>query len=684
MISMAIASVVEETLRQMAGETGVRPPEGMKIVVEHPANPQHGDYSVNTAMQLAKAWRKPPLAIAGELAEKLSRHAKVDVLFGKVEAVAPGFINFHLDWGKWAAFAAEGPYPAASGSEKVLIEHTSINPNKSAHIGHLRNSCIGDTLARMLKQAGCRVEVHNYIDDLGNQLADTLVGIAHTPAERPYARFGDFCWDTYAAINKAYKQNPELQNERTTVLHELERGVGRGSWLGLLAAERIVSEHLEEMKQFGIGYDVLVWESSIVREGFWQRAFELLRRTEAFRLETAGKLAGCWVLKLDDRADAETGMKAETQTDPAEGAEAIRDGEGQTDGETDRNGKGQTGAEAALAGEERAQTEAVPAGAGQADGDGGYEADKVLVRSNGVLTYTAKDIAYHLWKFGLLGKEFRYKPFAGRLWSTHADGVKKSGIGRADTVINVIDHRQEYPQTAVKEALRALGFAEQADRLKHAGYGVVSLSPATAAGLGIDISDGRASYPMSGRQGIGIKIADLLDRMESVIDGKRSRKAGLSSRAIAAASIRYYLLRFHLQTEIVFDLEQATEISGNTGVYLLYAHARACGILDKAGYADAGFAPPRRAEWTAQERGLMRALAYGPETKHKAAAELAPNVLCAYAHELTTLFNHFYAACPILKAEGDVRHARLWLTARFRETLREALDALGLPAPRKM
>lgn len=622
MIHTMIAEAVKDVLSEIAGETDMLQSDEVHVVVEHPANPRNGEYSVNIAMQLAKRLRKPPLAIASEIKEKLQRHPGIFAVFGRVEAVAPGFVNLYMDWGKWAAYTdGKQPQPPGEKPEKVLIEHTSINPNKSAHIGHLRNSCIGDTLARMLRVAGHQVEVHNYIDDLGNQLADTLVGMRHTPADRTYSRFGDFCWDTYAGVNKAYKQNPELQHERTAVLHGLEQGTGGTAWLGLLVAERIVREHLEEMQSFGIGYDVLVWESSIVREGFWTQAFELLKTTPVFKKETEGKQAGCWVLKQagDDVGDADNSE---------------------------------------------------------------HQADKVLVRSNGVLTYTAKDIAYHLWKFGLLGKEFRYRKFSERLWSTHEGKARKKRIGKADAVINVIDHRQGYPQAMVKQALLALGYTRQAQSLRHVGYGVVSLSPKTAERLGVDISDGKASYPMSGRQGIGIKIAELLDRMEQVIEDKRSRRAGLSSRAIAAASIRYYLLRFHMQTEIVFDLEQATEVSGNTGVYLLYSYARACSVLDRAKHSNSEFA--RFAALTVQESALLRQLAYWPETLEAAVAELSPNRLCAYVYELTILFNHFYAACPILKAEDTVRDDRLWLTRRFRETLREALDTLGLPAPERM
>jgi arginyl-tRNA synthetase len=622
MIYEQITSAIEEITQLMLLETKLERPEKLAIAPHHPVNPEHGDYSSNIAMQLARHLKRAPMLIAEDCKEKLLAIPELALSVAKIEVAAPGFLNFHVHWPWWAA-ASEQLATERALKGKVLVEHTSINPNKSAHIGHLRNSCIGDTIARLLRKAGHQVEVHNYIDDLGNQLADTVVGINETKTEDSFVRFGDFCWETYSKINKAYKNDPSLQEKRTEVLAQLEEGRSNVAWMGLLIAERIVREHVEEMRNFGISYDVLVWESSIVREGFWSQAFEQLKQTAVFRQETEGKLKGCWVLKQQDQEKEE-----------GEGTE--------------------------------------------------FQADKVLVRSNGILTYTAKDIAYHLWKFGLLKQDFRYKKFNDRLWSTDSSGKRKK-IGRADTVINVIDQRQEYPQAMVKQALLALGYQGQAEQLKHVSYGVVSLSPSTAESLGLDISDGKHAYAMSGRQGIGIKIADFLAHMEQIIDRKRSRKAGITSFAIAAASIRYYLLRFHLQTEIVFDLEQATEVSGNTGVYLLYSYARSCSILKKAAEIEA--ASPDLNSFVhlkLQERLLLRQLSYWPETLQAAVKELAPNQLCNYAYELSTLFNHFYATCPILKAEENDRAFRIWMTQKYQHTMFEALEILGLPTPNRM
>ncbi|NHN28276.1 arginine--tRNA ligase [Paenibacillus agricola] len=629
MIHLILSEQIKQQITAMLHEQGIQPDMDIAVQIEHPTHPEHGDFSTNIAMLLAKVFRQSPIQLAGRLQQKLEQQGSVEGLFAQIKVAPPGFLNFYIDWQAWATrkFAA----PKASQT-KVLIEHTSINPNKSAHIGHLRNSCIGDALAHMLEMAGHQVEVHNYIDDLGNQLADTVVGMLNTHAEQPHTRFGDYCWDTYAGINQAYKVNPELQAQRTAVLEALEQGNSNLAWMGSLVAERIVAEQLEEMKQFGIRYDVLVWESNIVREGFWAAAFELLQQTDVFQKVTMGKHEGCWVLKQQD--------------EPAEGFEHSD-----------------------------------------------YQIDKVLVRSNGILTYTAKDIAYHLWKFGLLDNDFTYKKFAGEVWSTHPQGVKRK-IGHADMVINVIDQRQQYPQQMVKLALEVLGFTKQAAQLKHVSYGVVSLSPITANGLGVDTTEGKAAYAMSGRQGIGIKVADLLDRMEQTIYTKRKRKQGLASRTIAAAAIRYYLLKYHLQTEVIFDLEQATEVSGNSGVYLLYAYARANSILEKA--TDGPSTTTKTTEMPResvrinseplmpQELQLLRQLAYWPETFQLAVDQLAPNLICNYAFELAALFNNFYSVCPILKAPEDKVALRLWITQQFKETLHQALQALGMPTPKRM
>ncbi|MCL6604671.1 MAG: arginine--tRNA ligase [Paenibacillus sp.] len=620
MFSQLIKSHLEQSVRNVLKSLSVSYTDEISVRLEQPANLEHGDYSSSIAMQLAKILRKAPMVIAELVKADLQQQGNMERLLVKIEVVAPGFINLYINWQAWAGRTFE--LPPTSG-EKAVIEHTSINPNKSAHIGHLRNSCIGDALVRILKRTGYNVEVHNYIDDLGNQLADTVVGLLNVPFEGEHARFGDYCWDIYAGVNKEYARNPEMTNKRTAVLHALEKGTGNDAWLGNLVAERIVREHVEEMKNFGIEYDLLVWESSIVREGFWSSAFERLMLTSVFVQEKEGKLNGCWVLKQASVAD---------------------------DGDADSED---------------------------------FSMDKVLVRSNGILTYTAKDIAYHLWKFGLLEKDFSYHEFTAGLWTTGLTGQPKP-YGKADIVINVIDNRQEYPQQMVKQALQVLGYTDQAEKLHHVSYGVVSLSPASAAELGIDISDGKTSYAMSGRQGIGVKVTDLVQLMENTVEYSRSDKSGLSSRDIATAAIRYYLLRFNLGTEIIFDFRQATEISGNTGVYLMYTFARANSVLSKAPATDLTKLPQFPIELEKAESSLLRHLSTWEDTLYSASKELTPNTLCNYAYTLATLFNNFYSVCPILKGEESTIQFRVWLTSRVNLTLGDVLQVLGLPTPIRM
>lgn len=622
MLSQIVKAAIEGSVKKVFNTLEINFPHNLVILIEQPANLDHGDFSCNTAMQLAKALRKSPLVIAELIKAELQLEGNYATgLFHNIEIAAPGFINLYLNWQVWANHSFDLPHTT---QEKVIIEHTSINPNKAAHVGHLRNACIGDTLVRVMKRTGYNVEVHNYIDDLGNQLADTVVGLLNVPLEGEHQRFGDYCWELYAKVNKEYARDPEMTHKRTDILHAIEQGGGNEAWLGNLVAERIVREHVAEMKNFGIEYDLLVWESNILKEGFWTAASDLLKQTNIYVQETEGKLAGCWVLKQ--------GM--------------------------DTNGGGDSE---------------------------DHQQDKVLVRSNGILTYTAKDIAYHLWKFGLLAKDFTYSEFSSGLWTTGLAGTQEP-YGHADQVINVIDYRQEYPQLMVKQALGALGYNHQAEKLHHVSYGVVSLSPASAAELGIDISEGKSSYAMSGRQGIGVKVLDLVKLMELNIEQSRSDKTGLSSHTIATAAIRYYLLRFNLGTEIVFDFKQATEISGNTGVYLMYTYARSSSVLCKAMVplvTDASQLQfPHQLEKA--ELALLRQLSLWQETLHLASIELTPNTLCNYAHTLATLFNNFYSTCPILKGEEATIVFRLWLTSRFKSTLGDVLEVLGLPTPSRM
>ena len=603
-----------------------QPPDPNVIVVEPAARPEFGDVTTNVAMRLARPLGRPPRDIAEALSQQLAQ----DPWIRRADAAGPGYVNLDIAWDVW--MQAEGRellpiFPPQGG--KVIVEHTSINPNKAAHVGHLRNACIGDSVARLLRRTGQLVEVHNYIDDLGRQVADTVTGLLYLDpgtVATGQPRFCDFCWDVYAALHQGYQSNPSLKAQGDQTLHELEAGDNRIAWMAEAFVQQILEDQQRDMARFGIRYDLLVHESDILRAGLWETAFSRLQGSSRFVRETDGPQAGCWVLRA--REDDED------------------------------------------AAEER---------------DGAHMPDKVLVRSNGLLTYTAKDIAYHLWKFGLLPLDFRYHLRGDGLYSTGREILEHPALGGANTVINVIDRRQSYPQEMVQEALQAVGFEDAARNLHHIGYAVVSLSRRTAAHLGVPVEEGRDVYPMAGRQGIGIKIADLLALVAEAVESARSRKEGIGSEAIASGAIRYYLLRHNLQTDIVLDTDSVADIHGNTGPYVMYTHARAAGILRRADPTEAeAVAAPAPAILDPWERMVAISLAWWPDVLVEAARAYNPTVIATYVHELAERFNRFYEECPILRAGDTERRFRLALVRRVVAVMADGLDLLGVPAPDAM
>ncbi|HUY60629.1 MAG TPA: arginine--tRNA ligase, partial [Candidatus Dormibacteraeota bacterium] len=503
-------------LRRAASTLGA--PEGLEPVVEPSGQPEAGDLSSPVALRLARELRRPPRAIAEDLAAALRAEGLPHV--AAVTVTGPGYVNLRLDDATYGpavvteALAREGQTVLAAepaGRGKVVVEHTATNPNKAAHVGHLRNACIGDTVARLLRARGATVEVQNYIDDTGVQVADVLVGLRHLnlPPPGDGDPFDQYCSRVYVEICRRYELEPDLLEERRTTLRAIEAREEPLAGEARRVTGRIVEAHLRTMARLGIRYDLLTWESDILELGFWRHAFDLLQESGLLQHPDTGPLSGCWTLPLsDDEALADPGDDAA----PAE------------------------------------------------------VAAKVLVKSDGVATYTAKDIAYHLWKFGLLGLDFHYRLLqpGGPVTSAstpHEDGPAAASFGRAARVVNVIDQRQAAPQRMVREALRRLGHVGQARALHHLAYEVVALSPAAARTLWIDTSDGRAMYALSGRRGIDIGADALIDEAEHQVAAKaRDRE---TAHLLAAAAVRYYLLRFGLNAIITFDFEEALRTTGD-------------------------------------------------------------------------------------------------------------------------
>jgi arginyl-tRNA synthetase len=635
-----------------------------------------GDLAVPLAFELARRLRKPPRVIAQEIVAALGTVEG----FSRIEAAPNGYVNFFLDRPAFAmAWLRNRGASAEPQGGKAIVEHTAINPNKAAHIGHLRNAALGDAFGRVLRFLGREVEIQNYIDDTGVQVADVAVGfreLEHKSLDEVRAvadrgRFDYHCWDLYARVTEWYEEDKERLKIRTAALHQIERGDNDTAALAGFIADRIVRAHLKTMRRMNIGYDLLTWEGDILRLHFWTHAFEFLKKTGAVFLQTAGKLKGCWVMRIEETP----GEGAFAESDPADPAPLPGDDEA-----------------------------------------GGEPREKVIVRSDGTVTYVGKDMAYQLWKFGLLGKDFFYRIFEDGpppLWSTtsdaKADRPGAPAFGRASWVCNVIDTRQSYLQRLLKQALRALGYEEQATHSIHYSYEMVALSHATARELGYDTVDAadRPFVEVSGRKGLGVKADDLLDRLTDKAGAEVSKRnpeippedVRRIAEAIGTAAVRYFMVKFSRGKVIVFDIDEALSFEGESGPYLQYAVVRANNIfhklkeregLDEAGVVSAisGVADTVITSDNDEAHdlwGLVLEAARLDEIVEQAVRTLELSVLAKYAFGLAQAFNGFYHKYSILNEERT--DARLWRAAAvayYRAQLTRALDLMGCTVPPKM
>jgi arginyl-tRNA synthetase len=631
---------------EVAGYLMVRHGLDFPVAVEQPKNPEFGEFALPLAFQLAKDWKRAPRQIAADLAADLE-----GVIPGvaSLEVAGNGYLNLRLDRG-WFAAALTRPTPVPARPGKTLVEHTSINPNKAAHIGHLRNAILGDTLVRMLRARGHHVEIHNYLDNTGVQVADVVVGFHHLEKKTPdeiralisQPRFDYYCWDLYARISQYYKTQEEALQWRAETLHAIESGHGEVAELAHLIADAIVHRHIETMLRLGIVYDLLPRESEILHLKFWATAFEQLKQRQAIYLETDGKNKGCWVM-------------------PGSAFSEHREDED----------------------------------------------SKVIVRSNGIVTYVGKDIAYQMWKFGILGQDFHY-----RLWSTYPDGrplfvstaepaAGPSHFGRATRVFNVIDTRQSYLQDVVRAGLRALKYDQHAENSIHFSYEIVALSPRTCVELNIPLSEEDAQRPyieVSGRKGLGVKADDLIDALiekaRIEVDSRHADKpesARLEAATqIAVAALRYFMLKFTRNTVIAFDLQEALSFDGETGPYVQYAAVRARNILRKAEErlgALPDFAGLTAADFSAQLAfepfwQLLLTCSRLDFTIERAVAAGEPANLAKFAFQLAQEFNSFYRDYRVIEEpDPDKRTFLLWMTTYFRGQLVRTLEVLGIPEP---
>jgi arginyl-tRNA synthetase len=650
---------IETKVREaLAADAARRYGVELSPALEHPPERQMGDLASTIAFDLARTARKPPRKVAEELAPVLSAVEGVE----RVEVAGAGYLNVYLDRARYLRDFCRRPDPEPAPSGKIIVEHTNINPNKAAHIGHLRNAALGDTLVRLLRYGGERVEVQNYIDDTGVQVADVVTGFLDLegldlaqvealsqPGGTP--KFDYYCWDLYARVTEFYAGDPARAARREAVLKAIEEGKPPEAPLGRLIATRIARSHLDTMARIGVRYDLLPWEGDILRLRFWEHAFELLKQERAVRLAASGKNRGCWVMDLPE----------------------------------------------------------------ESGGEGEDRAEKVIVRSNGTVTYVGKDIAYQLWKLGLLPRNFHFQRFytypdGAVVWSTSSEPGESDApaFGGGTVVYNVIDSRQAYLQQIVQLGVSRIGTEQARERSHHFSYEMVALTPATCRELGFPVSEEEAKKPyleVSGRKGLGVKADDLIDALESRARGEVEKRnpdfpeeeRRRMAQAIAQGALRYFMIKFTRNKVIAFDFGEALNFEGDSGPYLQYAVVRARNIFRKMGLvepADYGLpgADQELPDWKgleSQEANELWDLAFAASRLAAATSEARraeePAVLARFARELAQKFNAFYHRYPIMNEPDPTRKAlRLLVTRIFHRQAKAALELMGIPVPERM
>jgi arginyl-tRNA synthetase len=671
----------------------------LAIALERPPKIEMGEAASPVCFELAKRLKKAPRMIAQEIANGLGKVEGV----AKVEVAGGGYLNAYFERAEFWESLKQGPEKEPAGmpalrGEKIIVEHTSINPNKAAHIGHVRNAVLGDTMVRILRHAGNRVQIQNYIDNTGVQVADVVIGFLRMEQRSAVGvkmmvhepKFDYYCWDLYAKATHFFAEDKaRAAKMRGETLRAIEEGKGEDAEVAQVVADAIVGCHLRTMARLDIGYELLARESEILHLHFWDAAFEMLKKSGAIQLATSGKMAGCWIMPWEEE---------EKERINTEGTENAEDTE-KTEEE-----------------EENSQ-------------------DKIIVRSNGTVTYVGKDIAYQLWKFGLLGKDFHYRkwpdaPQGQTVWSTTSDknDPEVPHFGEAASrVYNVIDTRQAYVQEVVAQGLRGLGHAEAAENSIHLWYERVVLTPRCAAEMGYELSEDEAKKPyveVSGRKGFGVKADDLLDKLEAAtlaevkkrqpvfnLDGGELPEDGTAEQhaiahAIAVGALRFFLLKFTRNAIIAFDFKDALSFEGETGPYCQYAVVRARGIWRKGAerspemtdddnvaeaariYEMSGGEAAKRFLTGPENNDLWELLLGAGSLDYAVDAAIAtqePAFMAKYAFQLAQAFSNFYHKHHILsEADEQKRAFLLRLTELVEAQLVRALGLLGIEAPEKM
>jgi arginyl-tRNA synthetase len=601
--------------------------------------PDLGDVYSNIAFQLSKQLGRKPPDIAREIYEKVVEpylDSKKDSMILSAEAHQAGYLNFRANYAKltYETLSAEmfGLGAIDIGKNKrVLIEHTSVNPNKALHIGHIRNVVLGDCVYRILQYANHNAYVLNYVDDSGLQVADIIVGFkfANFPMQTD-KKFDHYCGDeVYVKVNEMYEQNADLTEKRRYVLKEIEKPDSEIAKFARELTSRVLNEQLKTCWRLKARYDCLNFESQIMESKLWEKVLAAMKEKEIVKIENdpASKYVGCLVIK------------------------------------------------AGLEGEEKVLL--------RNDGTATYIAKDIPYAAWKI---GLVDDPFSYYKYTMQFDNTTL--LATKLDSTEGPNPR---FHAADLAITVIDTRQSRLQKIISKVLDMLGASS--GRYIHLSYEVVALSSDTARTLGIEIGERQFAH-MSGRKGIYVNADDVLDALhKTAYEAAKLRNPEADdewldrvAESIAIAAIRYSMIKQDLDKTITFDINESLNLEGDTGPYLQYAHARACRIIEKSvdplATIDHNLASVLKTEY---EIALIREISKFEMYLEEAALNLSPKAIARYAYSLATRFNAFYEKIPVLQERNvEVSKARLILVNAFITALKAALTMLGIDALEKM
>jgi len=596
------------------------------------AKPGFGDVSSNIAFLLAKELQKSPKDITQMLTDKYSQCTNTLVL--KTEAHPSGYLNFFADWTKLSKLILSDSYLDTFGdvdignNSNIIVEHTSVNPNKALHIGHIRNIVVGDTVSRILSKANYKVNVLNYIDDSGLQVADIIVGFKHFgfDEEPPNGKkFDHYCGDdVYVKTTQKYELDSSLEEIRTNTLKELEDGNSETAAFGDLITRKVLAGQLQTCWNLNVSYDCLNFESQIIRSGLWSKIFEKLKEMGLIEFENEGKNTQCWVIRGENNEDDKVIVRS--------------------------NGTATYIAK-----------------------DIPYAAWKL-----GLL-----DDPFYYQKYDAT------QPNSKTLWQTSLNAENNTTQNfTAQKVVTVIDSRQERLQKIITVLMEK--FNSIPNSYVHLGYESVTLSSDTAKTLGLE-TDGKQAQ-MSGRKGLYVSadsVCELLKQKITEETKKRHPEMKDSeiekiAQSVSIGTLRYEMIKQDLDKIITFDLAKSLSLEGDTAPYIQYAYARASRILEKS-----GITPTTNIDFSLlqekSELDLIKIIGLFNLQVRDAANNFAPKVIARYCHDLAVSFNSFYEHVKVLDSDNDeLKSSRVCLVNSFNLTLEKALDLLGIDSPTRM